>query len=105
MSACVYAFFGGVKRVVPPVSKLGIHRMAIYEHGRDPAGGDMVTRSYGTDDIVTAIVYDKDQILNTLCSPMRANEAMTLADATAIADYLKSLAPVANAVNACPARM
>ncbi len=55
MSACVYAFFGGVKRVVPPVSKLGIHRMAIYERSRDPAGGDTVTRSYGTDDIVSAL--------------------------------------------------
>ena len=55
MSACVYAFFGGIKRVVPTVSKLGIHRMAIYERSHDPSGGDMVTRSYGTDDIVTAL--------------------------------------------------
>jgi mono/diheme cytochrome c family protein len=62
-------------------------------------------QTWSTDDIVTAIVYGKDQILNTLCPPMRANAAMTIADATAIADYLKSLAPVANAVNACPDRM
>jgi mono/diheme cytochrome c family protein len=62
-------------------------------------------QTWSTDDVVTAIIYGKDQILNTLCSPMRANEAITVADATAIADYLKSLAPVANAVNACPARM
>jgi hypothetical protein len=27
LSACVYAFMGGVKRVVPPGSVLGIHRM------------------------------------------------------------------------------
>ena len=55
MSACVYAFFGGSKRVVPTVSRLGIHRMAIYGHERDPAGGDVATRTYGTDDIVSAL--------------------------------------------------
>ncbi len=55
MSACVYAFFGGVKRVVPSVSRLGIHRMAVYEQSHDPAGGNMMTRSFGTDDIVSAL--------------------------------------------------
>ncbi len=55
MSACVYAFFGGAKRVVPTVSRLGIHRMAIYGSEHDPAGGSMATRSFGTDDIVTAL--------------------------------------------------
>jgi hypothetical protein len=55
MSACVYAFFGGKRRVVPSVSHLGIHRMAIYETTHDPSGGSMVTRSYGTDDIVSAL--------------------------------------------------
>jgi hypothetical protein len=36
LSACVYAFMGGVKRVVPPGSALGIHRMfanQAREHG------------------------------------------------------------------------
>ncbi len=28
MSACVYALMGGVKRVVPPQSRIGIHRMS-----------------------------------------------------------------------------
>ncbi len=55
MSACVYAFFGGTKRVVPSVSRLGIHRMAVYEHERDPAGGEVTTRSFGSNDIVTAL--------------------------------------------------
>ncbi len=55
MSACVYAFMGGAKRVVPTVSRLGIHRMAIYGQAHDPAGGEVETRSYGTDDIVTAL--------------------------------------------------
>ena len=36
---------------------------------------------------------------------MRANTVITVPDATAIADYLKSLAPVANPVTACMARM
>ncbi|HEX4767796.1 MAG TPA: hypothetical protein VH414_16145 [Lichenihabitans sp.] len=55
MSACVYAFFGGAKRVVPTVSRLGIHRMAIYGSEHDPAGGTAATRSFGTGDIVTAL--------------------------------------------------
>src|SRR5579863_369174 len=33
MSACVYAMMGGVKRVVPPESRLGIHRMSSLESG------------------------------------------------------------------------
>ena len=55
MSACVYAFFGGAKRVVPSVSRLGIHRMAIYGTAHDPAGGNISSRSFGTDDIVSAL--------------------------------------------------
>jgi cytochrome c551/c552 len=62
-------------------------------------------QGWSTDDLVTAIISAKDQLGATLCSPMRANAAITEADATAIADYLKSLPPVANAVNACMARM
>ena len=55
MSACVYAFFGGKRRVIPTISHLGIHRMAIYASSRDPSGGMMTTRSYGTNDLVTAL--------------------------------------------------
>jgi hypothetical protein len=55
MSACVYAFFGGKKRVVPSVSKLGIHRMVINERNRDPAGGTMRMQTFGTDDIVSSL--------------------------------------------------
>ncbi len=65
MSACVYAFFGGKRRVIPPVSRLGIHRMAIYAHSHDPAGGEQVTRTYGTDDLVTALSdYTKQMGIN-----------------------------------------
>jgi hypothetical protein len=33
MSACVYALMGGARRVVPPASRLGIHRMSSQENG------------------------------------------------------------------------
>ncbi|MGI3901525.1 MAG: hypothetical protein ACRYGP_01385 [Janthinobacterium lividum] len=56
MSACVYAFFGGKRRIIPPASHLGIHRMAIYTHGFSVFGGDEpTTRSYGTGELVTAL--------------------------------------------------
>lgn len=56
MSACVYAFFGGKRRIIPPGSHLGIHRMAIYSHNFDLfGGGESTTRSYGTGELVTAL--------------------------------------------------
>ncbi len=56
MSACVYAFFGGKRRIIPPGSHLGIHRMAIYSHSFDFfAGGESTTRSYGTGELVDAL--------------------------------------------------
>ena len=47
MSACVYAFFGGKQRIVPPVSQLGIHRMAIYSAQFRPLrrDGESTTRT------------------------------------------------------------
>ncbi len=55
MSACVYAFFGGKKRVIPTVSKLGIHRMVINESVHDPSGGTTRQQVFGTDDIVSTL--------------------------------------------------
>ena len=55
MSACVYAFFGGKKRVIPTVSKLGIHRMVINEYARDLTGGTMKQQTFGTDEIVSSL--------------------------------------------------
>ena len=56
MSACVYAFFGGKRRIIPPGSRLGIHRMAIYSHSFDLfGGGESTTRTYGTGELVTAL--------------------------------------------------
>jgi hypothetical protein len=43
-SACVYALMGGRKRVIPPQSQVGIHRMFQYEGGFDPAGGTTTVR-------------------------------------------------------------
>jgi hypothetical protein len=38
-SACVYALMGGRKRVIPPQSKVGVHRMFQYEAALDPSRG------------------------------------------------------------------
>jgi hypothetical protein len=47
LSACVYAFMGGVKRVVPAGSTLGIHRMFANEsHVESPFGEEKVERVY-----------------------------------------------------------
>jgi hypothetical protein len=57
MSACVYAMMGGVKRVVPPESRVGIHRMSSQENGGGqgrswlPGGGP----TYASDDMVEAL--------------------------------------------------
>ncbi len=56
MSACVYAFFGGKRRIIPPASHLGIHQMAIYSHSFGFFGGDGETvRSKGTPELVNAL--------------------------------------------------
>ena len=54
MSACVYAFFGGKRRIIPPASHLGIHQMAIYSHSFFGLGDDTV-RSKGTPELVDAL--------------------------------------------------
>ena len=38
-SACVYALIGAKQRVIPPQSRIGIHRMFSYDSVADPAGG------------------------------------------------------------------
>jgi cytochrome c553 len=62
-------------------------------------------KAWTATDIVTAIKTAKDRMGKTLCAPMRANAAITDADATSIADYLMSIPPVAHMVNACTVRM
>jgi hypothetical protein len=55
MSACVYAFFGGKKRVVPTVSRLGIHRMVINEFSHELLGGTSRQQIFGNEEIVSAL--------------------------------------------------
>jgi hypothetical protein len=43
-SACVYALMGGRKRIIPPQSKVGVHRMFQYQATLDPAGGAAIYR-------------------------------------------------------------
>lgn len=48
-SACVYALMGARKRVVPPTSLVGIHRMFFYDYEKDPTTGQSLTqRTFGT---------------------------------------------------------
>ena len=37
-SACVYALMGGARRVVPPRSLVGVHKMFAFTAGADPSG-------------------------------------------------------------------
>ena len=56
MSACVYAMMGGVKRIVPPESRVGIHRMSREEAGENsPRAPHAITRSYASEDMVDAL--------------------------------------------------
>ncbi len=51
-SACVYAFMGASKRVVPNASQIGIHRMFAYEDGLDASGTAVVRhRRYDNGDM------------------------------------------------------
>jgi len=45
-SACVYALMGGSKRIIPPQSKVGVHRMFQYEASVDPSGGATIYRRH-----------------------------------------------------------
>ena len=55
-SACVYAFMGGRKRVVPPSSLVGIHRMSFDESERDMTTLETRTwRKLGTPDFVAQL--------------------------------------------------
>jgi hypothetical protein len=51
-SACVYALMGAKKRVIPHSSKVGIHRMFVYEWERDSDTDAMrQMRVYGSSDL------------------------------------------------------
>ncbi|MGA2045069.1 MAG: hypothetical protein ABSG83_17065 [Roseiarcus sp.] len=56
MSACVYAMMGGVRRIVPPQSRLGIHRMSSQEGGGIPGRlSSAPATSYASADMVSAL--------------------------------------------------
>jgi hypothetical protein len=48
-SACVYALMGGKKRVVPPQSRVGVHRMYNYATNFDASQGGFVSERYYDD--------------------------------------------------------
>ena len=55
-SACVYAFMGAKKRIVPPSSLVGIHRMFFYEDARDVASGKASgKRTFGSPQFVAQL--------------------------------------------------
>lgn len=47
-SACAYALMGGVRRIVPPQSSVGIHRMHLDQRGPASRRGGGIQRVYGT---------------------------------------------------------
>lgn len=52
-SACVYALMGAKKRVIPPVSRVGVHRMVAFEAGgRSPDDMDGYQAIFATPDLV-----------------------------------------------------
>ena len=56
MSACPYAFMGGIRRVVPDQSTVGIHRMSRPQYGRAPEGkGAAPLRNFASDDMVNGL--------------------------------------------------
>jgi len=48
-SACVYALMGGKKRVIPPQSRVGLHRMYNYTTSFDASQGGFVNERYFDD--------------------------------------------------------
>ncbi len=55
LSACVYAFMGGKRRLIPPVSRLGIHRMVVDTRSTDFFGNEEGERVYGSPAFVSAL--------------------------------------------------
>ena len=55
MSACVYALMGGVRRVVPPESRVGIHRMSSQEIGGQGRSRRSEGPSFASSEMVDAL--------------------------------------------------
>lgn len=54
-SACVYALMGAKKRVVPPQSKVGIHRMFLYERMGQTDGSVQMTKTFAQSEMVNRL--------------------------------------------------
>ena len=54
-SACVYALMGAKKRVVPPQSKVGIHRMFLYERTGQADGTTQLTKTFAQREMVNRL--------------------------------------------------
>lgn len=54
-SACVYALMGAKKRVVPPQSRVGIHRMFLYERVGQLDGTTKMTKTFAQDEMVNKL--------------------------------------------------
>lgn len=51
-SACVYALMGATTRVAPPQSRVGIHRMFMFEANRSPESASSLSRVYAAEPLV-----------------------------------------------------
>src|SRR4029079_15504308 len=54
-SACVYALMGAVRRVAPPGSELGLHRMSNVENESRGLFGSHLTRSFADPPMVAVL--------------------------------------------------
>ncbi|MDB5644295.1 MAG: Periplasmic protein-like protein [Hyphomicrobiales bacterium] len=54
-SACVYALMGATTRVAPPQSRVGIHRMFMFEANRSPESTAGLSRVYAASALVTRL--------------------------------------------------
>lgn len=59
LSACVYAIMGGKTRVVPPQSRLGVHRTSSYRYvGKDPAASEPGYQRIQTPEVLLKALTD-----------------------------------------------
>jgi hypothetical protein len=54
-SACVYALMGAATRVAPPQSRVGIHRMFMFEANRSPESTSGLSRVYAAAPLVSRL--------------------------------------------------
>ncbi|QLP97696.1 MAG: hypothetical protein HZY79_10280 [Rhodoblastus sp.] len=76
MSACVYAIMGGKTRVVPPQSRVGVHRTSSFRiRGKDPAASQPGYQSIPTPESLLRALSDYTQRMGV------SREVLTVAQA------------------------